>query len=221
MLRWKLMPQVWLVARRIAQRAERNRELGGPALVGDLRAHRPRAVPVDVEARARAARLHLAEAEAAAALPFVGHLAVVLDAGGIGAEHEAVLPIAIGVDDHLEAVGVVHRRVAPRIRDDDAGWIGVVHHRADVERVGGEHDPHFGALRHRLPFVGLLLPEGGDRRGLRPGRIAEHVAIERRRLSRLRGGRRRWRCRPAPRTARRVAHIAVAAADARMATQTK
>ena len=69
----------------------------------------PRAVPVDVEAGAGAAGLHLAAAQPAAALPFVGDLAVVLDTGGVGAEHEAVLPIAIGVDDHLEAVGVVER----------------------------------------------------------------------------------------------------------------
>ena len=44
-------------ARRVAQRAERDRELGGPAAVGDLRCHLPDAVPVQVEAAARAALL--------------------------------------------------------------------------------------------------------------------------------------------------------------------
>ena len=193
------MPHVCAVAGRIAQRAERNRELRGPAVLGDLRAHRPRRVPVDVEARAGAAGLPLAEAKPAAALPFVGDLAVVLDAGRVGAEHEPVLPIAIRVEDHLEAVGVVQRRVAARIGDDDARRIGVVEHRADVERVRREHDPHFRSLRRRLPFVGLLLPEGRDRRRLRPRGIAEHIAVDGRRLCRasrgrdVRGGGRRRR----------------------------
>ena len=138
---------------------------------------------------AGAAGLPLADAQPAAALPFVGDLAVVLDAGRVGAEHEPVLAIAIGVDDHLEAVGVVHRRVAARVGDDDARRIAVVHHRADVERVGGEDDPHFGSLRRRLPFVGLLLPEGRDRRRLRPRGIAEHVAIDDRRFGRASRGR--------------------------------
>ena len=147
--------------------------------------------------RARAAGLHLAEAKPAAALPFVGDLAVVLDAGRVGAEHESVLPIAIGVEDHLEAVGVVHRRVAARVGDDDARRIRVVEHRADVERVGGEDDADFRPFRRGLPFVRLFLPEGRDRRRLRPRRIAEHIAVDRRRFRRtgrgrdVRGGRRR------------------------------
>ena len=175
-------------ARGIPQRAERDRELGGPALIGGLRAHLPRRVPVDVESSAAAARLHLAAALTTAALAFVGDLGVVLDAGRIGAEHEPVLTIAIGVHDHLEAVGVVQRRIAARVRHDDAGRIAVVHDRTDIERVVGEDHADLGPLGHRLTLVGLLLGEPGDRSGLRPGRIAEDVTIERRRLWRARRG---------------------------------
>src|SRR5688500_19186053 len=101
-------------------------------MLARLRAHLPRRVPVDVESRAAAAGLPLAAALPAAALALIGDLTVVLDAGRIGAEHEAVLTIAIGVDDHLEAVGVVERRVAARVGDDDARRIAVVHHGAKV-----------------------------------------------------------------------------------------
>ena len=168
----------------IAQRAERNRELRRPSLLGDLAAHGPRAVPVDVETRTGTGRLHLAEAKPAAALPFVGHLTVVLDAGRVGAEHEPVLAIAVGVEDHLEAVGVVHRRVPSRIRHDDAARVRVVEHHADVERVGGEDHADLGLLGRRLALIRLLLHEAGDWRGRLPRWITQHITIERRNLSR-------------------------------------
>src|SRR5690606_4243560 len=89
-----------VAAGREADRAERDRELRRPPDVGNGRAHFPRAVPVEVETGTRAGLLRLAAAEAAAALPFIGHLAVVLETRRIGAEHEAVQPIPIRVKDH-------------------------------------------------------------------------------------------------------------------------
>ena len=171
----------------IPQRAERNGKLRLPPFLRDLRAHRPCAVPVDVEPGAGAARLHAAKAQPATALAFVGDLAVVLDAGGVGAEHEPVLAIAVGVDDHLEAVGVVQRRITPRVGDDDAVWIRIEQLHADVQRVGREDHAHFRPLGCGLALVWLLLPEVGDRRRHLPCRIASDVAVDGRRLGRSSG----------------------------------
>ena len=183
------------IARRKAQGAERDGELGGPANLGDAGPHVPCAVPVQIEAAAGSGLLPLSAAEAAAALPLVGHLAVVLDARRVGAEHEAAQPVAIGIEDDLKAVGVVERGVAPCIRDDDPVGRFVVADHADIQRVGREHDADFGLLRGGLPFVGLFLPEGRHRRRLLPRRIAEDLAIEDRGLLHAHGNDRRRRAR--------------------------
>ena len=174
-------------AGREAQRLERNGELGAPANLGDAGSHLPGAVPVDVEAAPRPRGLLTSAGQPAAALPFEGDLPVVLDAGGIGAEDEAVLAVAVGVEDDPEAVHVVERRVAARVRDDDGGRLAVVHHRTDVERVPGEDDPDLGPLRRRIALDRQLLEEPIDRRRRGPGRIAQHVAVEGRRLHDGRG----------------------------------
>ena len=163
MLRWKLTPHVWS-APRIAQRAERNGELGAPAVLVDLRAHVPRRVPVEVEAAARAPTAGWPPPRPPPPWPSLVTWPSYSIAGRVGAEHEAVLPIAIGVEDHPEAVGVVEVGVAARVGDDDARGLAVVADDADVERVGREDDAHLGVLGGGLPFVGLLLPEAGDRR---------------------------------------------------------
>ena len=165
-------------AAREAQRPERDRELRRPAGAVDGRAHFPRRVPVQVEAGARARHLRLARPEAAAALALIRDLTVVLDAGRVRAEDEPVEAVAVRVEDHPEAVGVVERRVAPRVRHDDRVGLAVVAHHPDVERVGGVDDPHLRPLRRRLPLVRLLLPEIGDGRGRLPRGVADHLAVE-------------------------------------------
>ena len=182
-----------LLAGWVPQGLERDRELGRPAHVGDARADFPRAVPVQVEAAARAPHLHLRVAEPAPTLPLVGHLSVVLDAGGVGAEHEAVLPVAVRVEDEAERVGLVEGRIAARVGDDDARGFAVVADHADEQGVGRHHEPHLGAFGRRLAFERLLLPEPAHRHGRGPCGVAEDVAVNRRRA---RGDRR------APRGAR-------------------
>ena len=171
-------------AGRVAQRAERNRELGRPADVGDLGRHLPDAVPVQVEPAPRAALLlaarplHEAAAEAAAALPLVGQLPVVLEPGRVRPEHEPVLLIPVGVEDDLEAVGLDQRRVAPRVRDDDRRGVADEADHPEVDRVAGVDDAHLGALRRRLALVrGVLAEPGLGARG-RPHRLAEHVSVD-------------------------------------------
>ena len=170
-------------ARRVAQRAERDGELGGPADVGDRGGHLPDAVPVQVEPAARAALLlaprphHQPAADAAAALPFVGELSVVFAPRRVGPEHESVLQVPVGIEHDLEAVGLDQRRVAPRVRDDDRRRVGDEADHAEVDRIVGVDDPYLGALRRRLTLVRGVLVESGLRACGHPGRFAQHVAV--------------------------------------------
>ena len=164
--------------RRVTQGLERDGELGHPAELRGLGAHFPRAVPVEVESAPRS-RL-LVAGQTAAALAFIGDLSVVLHTRGVGAEDEPVLDVLEGVEDHPEAVRVVERAVAPRVRDDDLRRIAVVAHDPDEQGVAGEDQPHLGALGDRLAFVGLVLLEPGNRRCLLPDRIRKHVPVDRR-----------------------------------------
>src|SRR5262249_42746002 len=112
-------------AGRVPDAAEGNGELGAPANVAGLRTHDPRGVPVQVEATARTGLLVEAGPRAAAAahharaLTLVCDLPVVLEPGRVGAEHEAVLPVLVRVDDDLEAVDVGEGRITPRIAEHD------------------------------------------------------------------------------------------------------
>src|SRR5690606_4178938 len=94
-----------------AQRGERNLHLGAPADLRYARLHGPGGVPVQVEA-ALAAGQELP-------LPLARHLSVEFDAGGIRAEHIAILPVEQAVYENPEAVRVVERRVPAAVRRDD------------------------------------------------------------------------------------------------------
>ena len=166
---------------RIAEGPERNGDLGRPPDVGHVGDHLPGAVPVEVEAPAGAALLPAvagapaaAAAEPAAALPLVGELPVVLDAGRVGAEDEPVLPVQVGVENDLEAVGLVQRRVAPAVRHDDRAGVRGVADNPEVDGVGVVHDADLGAFRGRLALEGTALHEAGGRHraGVGGGRSA-------------------------------------------------
>ena len=138
---------------RIAERAEWNGDLGGPPDVGHTRGYLPRAIPVEVEAAARTTLLPTvagtsaaATAEPAAALPLIRHLAVVLDAGWVGPEDEAVLPVEVGVEENLETVGLRHVGITTAVGNDDRGRVlGIAHH-PEIDRVGGIDNAYLGAL---------------------------------------------------------------------------
>ena len=171
-------------ARRVAQGAERDGELGRPRDVGDLRRHLPHAVPVQVEPAPRAALLLAAgpldeaAADASAALALVGELPVVLEPGRVRPEHEPVLLVAVGVEDDLEAVGLDQRRVAAGVGDDDGGGIANEADHPEVDRLVGVDDAHLGELRRRLALVGGVLAEPGLRGRGGPDRLAQHVAVD-------------------------------------------
>ena len=109
-------------------------------MVADLRPDRPGAVPVQVEGAA-------AGTEIAAA--FFGDLRVVLDAGRVRAEHEAVLPVEEAVNDDDKCVGVVETRIAPAVGDNNARRIIVMCNNADIKGGIGVADEHLGFLRRR------------------------------------------------------------------------
>ena len=96
----------------------------------------------------------------------------------VGAEHEPVLLIVERVEDHAEAVAVVQRRVAPRLRRDDRRRRPVVADHADVQRVLGEPDAHLGALGRRLALVRGGLPEVAAGGHPCPRVVADHVAVD-------------------------------------------
>ena len=85
------------VARHEPHRAERNLDLGGPALIVDARRRVPHAVPVAVDVRGGAPP---------AAFAFVEDLLFELGAKRRGQEHVAVARIVEGVEDHLKVVFV-------------------------------------------------------------------------------------------------------------------
>ena len=182
MLRWKLIPP-GLGARAVAQGAQRDRELCGPALVGDHGSHRPARVPVHVETAAGtgAGAQHGPAAHAAATPTGVAQLAVVLESRRGGPEDEAVLEVVVRVEDDAEGIRVVEVRVAARVRCDDARRVAVVQHGADIDRFVVEQDPNFGAFGGGLALEGFGLDEVGQR--LRRGpHILIESAVDRRRL---------------------------------------
>ena len=85
-----------------------------------------------------------------------------------------------GVEDHLEAVGLLERGVAPAVGDDDLPRLPVVANGGDVEGIVGGADEDLGALGRRLPLVGGGLPETGGRGDPSPGGVGEHLAVDRR-----------------------------------------
>ena len=146
------------------QCTKRNRHLGAPAAVEDLSLHPPGAIPVSVEA----------------AFAIVGDLTVVLRPRGIGTEDEAGLAVAIGIEDDLEAVGLVEGCVAACVGNDNAIRLAVVANDADVERIVVESDEDLRLLGGRLTFVGGGLHEAGGRGEVAPSRIRQNLAVKHR-----------------------------------------
>ena len=177
-----------LRARSVAERPQRDRELGGPALVRHLGGHPPARVPVHVESAAGpGASAHLrSSASAPATAAGVAQLAVVLEPRRGGPKDEAVLEVVVGVEDDPEGVRVLQIGVAPGVGGDDARRIAVVEHRADIDRLVVEEDPDFSALGGGLALEGFGLHEVGQRLGGRPDVFVE-PAVDGRRLERGKG----------------------------------
>ena len=174
-------PPDLLLSLRETKRLERQSKLGAPAVVADLGADVPIAIPVEIEPCARP-RL-LPPPAAATRSSLVRDLAVVLDAGRIRSEHEAVALVAEGVEDDLKAVALVERRVATALRDDDAVRLRVQAHDAEVDRLVGEHDANLSSLRRGSPRVGRRLKEAGEHLGPGPRGVVGHVPVDERRLT--------------------------------------
>ena len=141
------------VALAVAQRRERNRQLGAPAAVAGDCLHLPDGAPVPID-------------------EFLGDLAVVLRAHRIRAEQHAGLAGAEGVEDHGERV-----RLCAVVGHGDRGRVGFVADHADVESVVREAEVDLGALGRGRAAVGPELREAGERRQPGPCRIADNVAV--------------------------------------------
>ncbi len=168
-------------ARLVAERPQRDGELGLPAPLGSLGADGPVAVPVRVEAGdAAPLRSALARARVVAAgdaLP--GDLAVVLDPLRIRPEQESVLVVVEGVKDHLDRIRLVQVPVAPALGDKHRLRIAVERDDADVEGRVREQQPDLGPLRRRGAVVRLLLGEAGKRKSGDPLLVGDQAVHDR------------------------------------------
>ena len=113
----------------------------------------------------------------AAPLAFVGHLPVVLHASRVGAEDEAVLVVDEGIENDLDAVGIVQRRVAAAVGHDDGLRVADVADDAEIKRVVRVDDPYFRAFGGLLPLVRRVLPKPARDRCVGIGRVAQDVAV--------------------------------------------
>ena len=152
----------------VAQRRERNGHLGAPPGLGDLRPHVPDRVPVLVESGRGAEGPRSLEVD----------LGVVLDPGGVRAEHEAGLPVEEGVEHQPEAVGVVESSVPPGVGHDDRFRLAVVADDADVKRRVRVAQEHLGALGRGRAGRGLDLDEAGQRIDDLPSVVRLDDAVE-------------------------------------------
>ena len=146
-----MQPEGVLGARREADLAERDPELGDPADRVDARRDVPDAVPRRV------------------LVVVVGDGEVALHAGRVHDELVAGLLVVVRVDDELE---LLRRRahVAPRQERHDAVGRGIVHAREHVEVPVVEGDARLGAEAALLSFVRLVLQELVDDLRVRPRR---------------------------------------------------
>ena len=177
---FEIEPPRLYVAIGVAKRAKGDLELGAPALGMHTCLHAPRAVPVQIEPAAGSALL---PRESAAPLAFVHDLGVVFEPGGVGAEHEPRLAVAIGVEDEAKAVGVVERRITPRVGHDDPGGVAVEADDAHIERGACIDDADFSALAGRISLARILLHEPAWRGcDVAPGFVVQDIAVQ------------HWRC---------------------------
>ena len=147
------------------ERAERNRQLGRPAVGHDPGLDRPHRVPADVDLA-----------------PFVGHLPVGPGTLRIGDEDVPVPAVAEGVEQHHEGVLLPLVEILLDVVDDQPAGLAVVEIGGHVEGVRVERHPDLGRLGRRLPLVGLALHEAGDRHGPAPDRVVEHPVDPDRRI---------------------------------------
>jgi len=59
-------------------------------------------------------------------------LAVIFDAGRIGAENEAVLLIEIAVNEDRKTVSILKVSISATVGDNDARWVCVITNDADI-----------------------------------------------------------------------------------------
>ena len=159
-------PDLRTRARRVAEAAEGDRELGRPALRVPAGGDPPDGPPVEVQGGA-----------------LVGHERVELGAVRVRGEEEGIPVVVEGVERERHHVvarelrGVVeplvHDLVAVQDPGDHVAGIPVPGEDADVERVAVEEDPHLRRLGRRIAFLRVPLPEPGGDGGRLPGRLVQ------------------------------------------------
>ena len=146
-----------------------------------MRGDRPTRVPIDVEA-AHGAALHavLPANRCPAPFTFANHLSVILDAGGRGGKHKAILTVVIGIKDEGDVITVRELHIADFLTGHNQLWLAIEHPRPDVQVHTIRGQANFGALRRRDPFVEFALHEVAHRRA-RPPHLLIKSSVEQRR----------------------------------------
>src|SRR6185436_18808928 len=147
-------------ARAVAERLQRDGELGAPAVLGPRGLDVPDGIPVPVE------------------IAFVGYFLIAECAKRIGLKEHTAAAIVERVEDELDVVVLKDVVAVPAhfVGDDPLRLIVETVHR-EVDGGGVEEDPDVGSLGRRLSFVRLLLHEIADRGNLTVNRVLQE-AIE-------------------------------------------
>jgi hypothetical protein len=96
---------------------------------------------------------------------------------GLVPEHERVLVVVEGIEHHHDRVGLVERRVAPRLRHDDLRRIAVERDNAHIDVAVADDDANLGLFSGRRAFNRILLREARIRLHRLPDRII-HAAVD-------------------------------------------
>ena len=143
-------------ARSVAERLQRDDELGAPAVLGPRGLDVPHGIPVPVE------------------VALVRHFLIADGAKRIGLKEHAAAAVIERIDDELDVVVLKDVVAVPAhfVGDDALRLVVETVHR-EVDVGGVEEDPELGGFGRRLPLVRLLLHEIADRGHLAVNRILQ------------------------------------------------
>ncbi|MCH7859682.1 MAG: hypothetical protein IID14_08295 [Candidatus Marinimicrobia bacterium] len=85
-------------------------------------------------------------------------MAIVFDAGGVGAKDKPVLTVPVGIENDLKGIGFVERSVTAAVGNDDAAGVLIEADDTEIEGVGRIEYANLGTLGYGLAFIRGILP---------------------------------------------------------------
>ena len=99
------------------------------------------------------------------------------DARGVRAEYESVLFVVKAIENDLETVRVLERRIPAAVCNNNSCRIIVETNYADIERLVCESNIDLGSLGRRATFIGPNLPEARSWQDTTPGNVASNLPV--------------------------------------------